>query len=114
MLPTIKESACACSHKERDDSLILDGEMSDLETETIDTEMAEVEKFVDNMNKHIDYTKTLDRRLNELDNEIKILRTQVFELQAKLDNELKYNYYIGSVFSVSFAVTLIFLRRMRL
>lgn len=111
MLPTIKESACACSCKERDDSLILDGEMSDTE---IDTEMAEVEKFVDNMNKHIDYTKTLDRRLNELDNEIKILRIQVFELQAKLDNELKYNYYIGSVFSASFAVTLIFLRRIRL
>ena len=115
MSSTINEIACACSHKERDDGIILEGEMSD--TEDIDLSAdAEVEKFIDSMNKHISNTKTLDKRINELDSEIKLLRSQVCQLQHKLDNELKiyrYNYYVGAAFSASFAVTFLYLRRLR-
>ena len=110
MLPIIKE--ITCSHKQGDESIILEGELSD--TEDIDLcADTEVEKFIDSMNKHIANTKTLDTRINEIDKEIKLLRTQVFQLQHKLDNELKryrYNYYVGAAFS---AVTFVCLRRFR-
>ena len=115
MLPIINESACSCSHKQGDESIILEGEMSD--TEDIDLSAdAEVEKFIDSMNKHISNTKTLDKRINELDSEIKLLRSQVCQLQHKLDNELKiyrYSYYVGAAFSASFAVTFLYFRRLR-
>jgi hypothetical protein len=117
MLPTIKECGCVCSQKEKDDSLILDGEMSDTddETEQIDTELEEVEKFIDLIN-DITNKNDIDKRIDELDREIQLLRTKVFQLQEKLDDELKiykYNYYIGAVFSVSFAVSFLCLRRLR-
>ena len=122
MLSTINEIACSCSHKERDDSIILEGDISDTEPDPNDIDLsadAEVEKFIDSMNKHISNTKTLDKRINELDSEIKLLRSQVCQLQNKLqnklDNELKiyrYNYYVGAAFSASFAVTFLYLRRL--
>jgi hypothetical protein len=68
-----------------DDSIILEGEISDAEDIDL-TADGEVEKFIDSMNKHISNTKTLDKRIHEFDNEIKLLRTQVFQLQRKLDN----------------------------
>jgi hypothetical protein len=95
-----------------DDSIILEGEISDAEDIDL-TADGEVEKFIDSMNKHISNTKTLDKRIHEFDNEIKILRTQVFQLQRKLDNGFKYTYYLGAAFSASFAVTIICLRRLR-
>jgi len=115
MLSTINESACSCSHKERDDSIIIEGDISDAEDIDL-TADGEVEKFIDSMNKHISNTKTLDKRINELDSEIKLLQSQIFQIQNKLDNELKiyrYNYYVGAAFSASFAVTIICLRRLR-
>jgi len=119
MLSTINESACSCSHKERDDSIIIEGDISDTEPNPNDIDLsadAEVEKFIDSMNKHISNTKTLDKRINELDSEIKLLQSQIFQIQNKLDNELKiyrYNYYVGAAFSASFAVTFLYLRRLR-
>jgi hypothetical protein len=117
MLPTIKECQCVCSQKESDDSLILDGEMSDTdaESEPINTELEEVEKFIDLIN-NITNNNDIDKRIDELDREIQLLRTQVFQLQEKIDDEFKmykYNYYIGAVFSASFAVSFLCLRRLR-
>ena len=112
MLSTITERACVCSRKGLDDSIILEGEISDAEDIDL-TADGEVEKFIDSMNKHISNTKTLDKRIHEFDNEIKLLRTQVFQLQRKLDNGFKYTYYLGAAFSASFAVTIICLRRLR-
>jgi hypothetical protein len=80
--------------KEDDESIIIEGDT------VLD---AEVEQFVDSMNLHIDISKSLRRRVDEINSEIQLLHNTVSRLQT----DLKFNQYVTWAFSASFAVTML-------